>query len=151
MRKERCKASTTTGRQCKNSATEGAYCKLHKRSVNTCPCCLEDGGNLFVMKPCGHVIHRGVCSDGLTSTKCPMCRVEVENWPEPILEKIDKNESMYREETLMEEARELMQSDDLMSGVRIGVFGDGIMMLPMSPAAMRYFITMLNGIDTESS
>ena len=117
MRKERCKASTIAGKRCKNGVSvDGEYCKIHKRSVNTCPCCFEDGGNLLVLKPCCHVIHRGECSDGLTSTKCPLCRVEVTNWPDAILDKIDRNESMYREERLLEEERNLLMSDDFMGG-----------------------------------
>ena len=63
--------------------------KVWKEFNEECPICLSDDG-IFHPMSCKHKIHLG-CAKGMYSSKCPICRSEVENFPSYIYKKIKEN------------------------------------------------------------
>jgi len=69
---------------------------------NDCPICLDKTDDMFVMNPCRHAIHLS-CVEGMIKKECPVCRVNVENWPENVEQNLNTNIAKHREEVIREE------------------------------------------------
>ncbi len=70
-----------------------------------CPICLNKERDMLILS-CFHRIH-SKCAEGLKDLLCPICRIEVNNWPPTIFKKIEKNTAERKQELIDEETEAL--------------------------------------------
>ena len=85
---------------------------------NDCPICLDRTEDMFVMNPCKHAIHLS-CANGMIKKECPICRVEVNNWPEEVEGKLNTNVANHREEVIREEQEVLRAQEEALRNVML--------------------------------
>ena len=78
---------------------------------NECPVCFDESEEMFILS-CKHRIHEE-CSKGLIDTKCPICRLEVENWPSEIQELIEENMRKRKLEIDRETEEEILEEEQM--------------------------------------
>jgi hypothetical protein len=118
-----CSGTTKSGEKCRKHPCSGfKYCWFHRSQNQTtqdmvnprfnedCPICLGNEEQMLILS-CLHRIHRE-CAEGLKDSLCPICRKDVSNWPEDLLEKISKNEKDRQEQLTNEETQHLQEQEE---------------------------------------
>lgn len=73
-----------------------------------CPICLEKTEEMFTLD-CLHKIHLDCCLN-LNSFQCPLCRHQINNFPETIKEAIEKNIIKYKEDLEREDRDNILRT-----------------------------------------